>query len=279
MLKKIGPFQIYNKKPCSLKYGELYFLKLDFEEAKKEKTRTIRVWIPPKYDENKEYPVIYMSDGQNLFDKYTSAFGSWQMDQVLHKIKRDIIVVGIDCPHDFIERHNELCPPYEQDKIFENEPRPEPCGDIYLDFLMNKVKPLIEQYFKVKKEKEYTAIGGSSMGGLMAFYGATKLKEVFGVGLCFSPAFFLYNKKHLKEGLKQWNPKPSCSSRYFFFVGGKDFERELMDDTINVFHFLEKKKFDNKQNYLIVDSILTHHESSWNKYLADAINWWLEDLD
>lgn len=273
----IGPFKLYKSKPCSMKYGKLYIANLDFETAIKEKTRNIRVWIPSNYDSNKQYPVIYMSDGQNIVDKYTTSYGDWKLDRVLHRIKKDIIIVGIDCPKDFLERHNELCPPYANDLIFPDEPVAEPCGDVYLDFLINTVKPLIEKYFSVSKERKLTAIGGSSMGGIMAFYGASKYPNIFGFSLCFSPAFFLYNCHHLNEGLAKWKPNKKEASRYYFYVGGQDLDKDLQKDTFRVFNYLKKRNFNKTDVALVFDSNQKHNEEAWSKYVGDAILWWLNN--
>ena len=114
----IGKFKRYIKKPSTMKYGYYYFSSFDLPFSKENK-RTIRVWLPEDYEfdnPNKRYAVIYFSDGQNLVNRYLSAFGEWELDKTVHKLMKEgltgVIAVGIDCPKEPLERTKELCPPY-----------------------------------------------------------------------------------------------------------------------------------------------------------------------
>ena len=120
--KKIGIFSRFNKKPTTMKYGYYYHAIFDLPFSKENK-REVRVWLPSNYEfdnPNKRFKVIYMSDGQNLVDKYLSAFGEWEFDKTAQSLMNEgydsVIAVGIDCPKDPLERTKELCPPYQPRK-------------------------------------------------------------------------------------------------------------------------------------------------------------------
>ena len=110
---KIGNFKRYIGNPSTMKYGYYYqsIFNLPFS---KESKRMVRVWLPEDYDFNNpdnRYPVIYMSDGQNLVDRYLSAYGEWELDKVVHQLKlegiKGCIAVGLDCPKEPEERTQE----------------------------------------------------------------------------------------------------------------------------------------------------------------------------
>ncbi len=187
----IGKFKRYISKKSTMKYGYYYFSSFDLPFSK-EKKRMIRVWLPEDYEfdnPNKRYPVIYFSDGQNLVDRYLSAFGEWELDKTVHKLMKEgltgVIAVGIDCPKEPIERTKELCPPYTPRKeVFKNEGGVfTPYANKYVDFIVDTLKPIIDKYFYTLSDKDNTGIGGSSMGGIMSFYAYMYRPDIFGYSL------------------------------------------------------------------------------------------------
>lgn len=271
-------FTLYNKKPCDMKYGKLYITNLEvpFDDKK----RTIRVWLPEGYNPKnkaKKYKVLYMCDGQNIVDKHTSAYGAWDLDVVMHDLMNEgyepLIIVGIDSPKDDYKRGNELCTPIPTNR--HKKGIPTPIGNQFADFIFDVVKPLVDENFNTLSDKENTGIGGSSMGGLMAFYAYAYKKEYVGFSLCFSPAFFLYSKQKFLEGLRVWKPTPSDFGKIFFFVGGKDFEGLFVARTLDMLRFLKNKGFKDDQVAIIYDSLKGHHESAWHFYSYNALRFWL----
>lgn len=268
----IGNFTLYRKKPNQITCGSLYTAELELNHEK----RTIRVWLPDTYDfscESKRFPVIYMSDGQNLVDRYTSPYGEWNIEEhVAHLIKEKktdgIIVVGIDCPKDDAARMYELCPPYAPDKYPEVGTK---MSNRYGTFLFRILKPLIDREFHTLPGKRYTGVGGSSMGGLMAFYLGCRYKSKVGFSLCFSPAFFLYKKETLKKSLNQWNPDPETYGKFFFYVGGEGYEKKFVAPTITVFKKMVKAGFESSRIAFVYDSRQIHHEDSWSEYFETAL--------
>lgn len=280
--QKIGQFIRYLKKPSTMKYGYYYQMIMDLPFSKENK-RMIRVWLPEDYDfDNKEkrFPVIYMSDGQNLVDRHLSAFGEWEFDKKIHKLlkegHRSCIAVGIDCPKDPMQRTLELCPPYTPKKeIMRGHEGLKTYADKYVDFIANELKPIIDELFFTLPDKENTGIGGSSMGGIMSFFAYIYRPDIFGYSLSFSPAFFFYKKNNWFEIIDKHNVNPNKNGKLFLYSGGKDFEKRFLYPTYYTYQYLLKKKYKNDQLALIVDTNEIHHEAAWAKYLPEALKFWL----
>ena len=276
MFNQIGPF-VLDKTKTTMKYGHYYKALLDVPFSKEK--RYIRVWLPEDYDfsnEQKRFPVIYFSDGQNLVNQKLCAFGCWKLDLVAHDLLNNnglsFIAVGIDSPKDSLVRFNELNPPYPPEKVKEGHP----YGDQFVNYIADILKPLIDQYFYTSKEKTDTAIGGSSMGGIMAFYAGVTRSDTFGFALDFSPAFFLFNKKTWSSLLDSFNISANDSVKHFLYVGGKDFEKRFLNPTKETYRYLKSKGFNEKQIALSIDLNEIHHEDAWHKHLKEALLFWLE---
>jgi len=148
--------------------------------------RRIWVYLPPDYDDSTgHYPVIYMHDGQNLFDDYTSFVGEWHVDETLNDLYdqgyRVPIVVGID--NGGTERINEYTP----------WPNPEyggGQGDQYMQFIVETLKPQVDGQLRTLTDRDNTALWGSSLGGLISHYGALKYQDVFSKAGIYSPSYW-----------------------------------------------------------------------------------------
>lgn len=190
-----------------------------------------RVWIylPESYaTTRKKYPVLYMHDGQNIFDNATAGFGEWGVDEALDTLSRqfgETIVVAID--HGTEKRINEYSP-FDMEKYGKGE------GDAYVEFLVQTLLPYINKHYRTKKSAKYTAIAGSSMGGLISFYALLKYPNKFGTAGVFSPAFWIVPQ------LKAYAVKmaPKVKGRIYFYAGGLESETMVPDmlcvfDTMN----------------------------------------------
>ena len=278
----IGPFTLDKAKQTTMKYGFYYdsVFTLPFAIDK----RHIRVWLPEDYDfsnPDKRFPVIYFSDGQNMVNKYLSAYGDWEADKTVHKIykkyQKSCIIVGMDCPKVPTQRNNELCSPYP---VANNKRRyiKKPAGDKTFDFFVNELKPLIDSLFYTIPDKKHTAIGGSSMGGLFAFYGAIYKPDVYGFSLCYSPAFFLYGTPGWMKLLNEFDINPNRQDKIVLYVGGQEFEHDFVEATVFTYKFLRDIGFDENHILLIVDEKQFHNEKAWAKHLIDGLSFWLKDL-
>ena len=157
---------------------------------------TVWVWLPPGYDQAKgeRFPVLYMHDGQNLFDRKLTGYNQeWQMDEAIPRMVRqgdlrNWIVVGVQSPRSryralFPQKIFPLLPAEFQKRVTDlndGGPSGEFAGDAYLKFMVGTVKARVDREFRTLKGPEDTAVMGSSMGGLMAFYAMAEYPHVFG---------------------------------------------------------------------------------------------------
>ena len=284
-MKQIGPFKLYNKKPNDITCGSLYTMEVVLPVFNQKK-RTIRVYLPDGYSKDKKYPVIYMTDGQNIVDKYTTAYGAWDIDvrekELIQEGYPPFIVVGVDCPKKgWMERTKEYT---LQDvkisrqyagRFYENQ---KACSDALMDYIVNTIKPLIDQYFSTYPDREHTAFGGSSMGGLAAFNYATKRNDIFGFSLCFSPAFHLFEKEGLYAYVDSLNINPKDYGKFFFYSGGVEFEKLFLEPTKEMYEYFVKKGFDENQVGLLIDETQKHCEAAWNLHFKEGMKLWLKGL-
>jgi predicted alpha/beta superfamily hydrolase len=158
--------------------------------------RNVDVWLPEGYAPGKKYPVLYMHDGQNLFSPKTSYGGvAWEVDSVLTQLQRDkkvpaCIVVGIwNSPKRFAEYAPEKpfnMMPAERQEAIKQERQSESLADAYLKFIVEELKPYIDQHYQTRPDRKHTFIMGSSMGGLISLYAALEYPKVFGGAGCVS---------------------------------------------------------------------------------------------
>jgi predicted alpha/beta superfamily hydrolase len=163
-------------------------------------SRTLLVYLPPSYHENplKRYPVLYMHDGQNLFDAATSAFGTeWQVDENIDAAVAagrmdEVIVAGVYNTANRIWEYTPCC-----DSTYGGG-----GADSYERFLIDTVKPFVDQSFRTLPGKDSTAIMGSSLGGLVSFYIARRNPAVFAKAGCLSSSFW-WNDQALTVSVEQ----------------------------------------------------------------------------
>ena len=149
-----------------------------------------------------------------------------------------------------------------------------PIGSILGEFIFSTLKPIIDNTFNVYSDKEHTGLGGSSMGGLETFFLSIKYKHLIGFSLIFSPAFFLYSIKSIKENLKLIKSDHDLG-KMFFFVGGEGFEQLFIKTTILVYEYLYNLSHNKDKFKIIFDSSKTHSESSWEYYSFEALSFLL----
>ena len=144
--------------------------------------RTRRVWLylPPGYATGtRRYPVLYVHDGQNVFDDATSFAGEWGIDETLDSLHAggapDAIVVAIDNSSSRLSEYN----------AFKGE------GAAYVDFLVKTLKPYVDAHYRTRRDAASTGVMGSSMGGLISLYAALRHPEVFGRAGVFSCACWI----------------------------------------------------------------------------------------
>ncbi|WP_374440237.1 alpha/beta hydrolase-fold protein [Epilithonimonas sp.] len=233
-------------------------------------TRKIWIYLPPDYQTSgKKYPVIYMQDGQNLFDDYTSFSGEWQVDETLDAIYnetgRSAIVIGIDNGGD--QRLAEYSP-WNNAKY-----KTTGQGNLYADFLAKTLKPFIDKTYRTQRQTSKTIILGSSIGGLISLYTAVKYPETFGKAGIFSPAFWFVSKD-LKNYLNR-NRKNLRHSE-FYFVAGKDEDETMVPEIEATQSELINNSVDPKNIIVKIDQDGTHSETYWKRELKQALMWLLK---
>jgi predicted alpha/beta superfamily hydrolase len=236
-------------------------------------TRTVRVWLPPAYDSSgaTRYPVLYMNDGQNLFEPATAFAGvDWRVGATAERlINADrvppMIVVGID--NTGKDRVREYIPYRSQD------PRvPGPQGKRYPEFLLREVMPLIEKYYSVAKGPEHTGLGGSSLGGLITLYTQLASPGVFGRLLIESPSLWVANRKILEE-CRKFRDWPN---RIYLGMGTREVGDPAKDErVVNDVHVLESilqsAKLGNARLKVVVEEGGLHNEATWGARFAEAL--------
>lgn len=162
--------------------------------------RTLHIYIPDNIAENESFPVIYMFDGHNLFYDHDATYGkSWEIRETLERYNQRVMIVGLECNHEGNMRLCEFSPYSFTDRYFGKVTG---LGKITIEWICEILKPYIDSKYPTKKEREYTGLGGSSMGGLMSIYGIATRSDIFSMGICVSPFYNYIFKKLVEEILE-----------------------------------------------------------------------------
>lgn len=220
--------------------------------------KQIRVYLPKNYNKAQaRYPVIYMHDAQNLFDRYTSFSGEWKADEALDSLRAEAIIIGID--HGADKRLEELTP----------YPNPKHGGgraDAYLDFIVNTLKPHVDSLYRTIKDKEHTTIMGSSLGGLVSLYAALKYPAVFGKAGIFSPSLWFTD-----DIFKMVEASGPIETKIYMMCGDSESE-EMIPDVERMKNLLLKKM---PGKNLVIKFVKggKHNEELWSKEFPEAYLW------
>ncbi|WP_439128684.1 alpha/beta hydrolase [Polaribacter sp.] len=222
----------------------------------------IWLYLPPNYSTStKKYDVIYMHDAQNLFDDATSFVGEWGVDETLNKLfkktGKGFIVVGVENGG---EKRIEEYTPWKNEKYGGGK------GAIYVDFLKNTLKPFIDKNYRTNTKPENTAIIGSSLGGLISFYGGLKYPETFGKIGALSTSFW-FSDEVQSFAKEKGNQK---KTKLYLLVGDKEGE-SMVPDTKNMGKLLVDLGFpkENIQTKIVAGG--KHTESFWKAEFLETI--------
>lgn len=215
--------------------------------------RDVIIWLPPSYDslQTKTYPVLYMHDGQNVFDPSTSAFNvDWQLDETADSLIKaeeikEIIIVGI---YNTLNRYAEYSP---------ND-----TGYLYMEFIIEELKPMIDKNYRTKPDREYTATGGASMGGLISLMLAWEHSEIFSMAACLSPAFLYRNFNYVNKVDEYDGDKKPI--KLYIDNGGIALENVIQPGIDLMLETLHNKGFEQGKDLLwFKDENAVHSESAW----------------
>ena len=225
-------------------------------------TRTIRVLLPPSYNENtlKSYPVLYMHDGQNLFSAATSSFGvEWQVDETSQSLiyqgkMAEAIIVGMDNTGG--GRMGEYTPTVDATYGGGN-------GDAYLDFIEIELMPYINANYRTKTDRDNTLMMGSSLGGLISFYAGWTRSNVYARTASMSGSFW-WNNEDLTNAVANYNGS-FINGRFYLDTG----DLEPSDwATVNMGNTMLGKGYTLGDNlYYHKDYNGRHDEASWRDRL------------
>lgn len=243
------------------------------------KTRTLHIWLPEEYDHAEaRYPVMYFFDGHNLFCDVDATYGkSWGLAAFLTAWEKPIIIVGLECGHEGNERLREYCP-----YTVRGFGGITGTGERTLEWMIQELKPLIDREYRTYFFREATAIGGSSMGGLMSLYAAVKYNQYFSKAACLSSALSLCMPA-LSRDIAQSDMHPD--TRVYLSWGTQEAgadpgtpEAEMRTPTARrngqIAHALTEKGANVR---LYCQQGGRHCEADWEKQLARVMNFlWLD---
>ena len=256
------------------------------------KNRRVQVWLPDGYSIKQKYNVLYMHDGQMLFDASTTWNNQeWGVDEVAGELisnqkTKPFIIVAIDNSPD--ARHSEYFPqkvmqslvnnkPLELFKLYKNKKQAIKAttvfSDRYLWFLVNELKPYIDSHFSVLTEAENTFIMGSSMGGLISIYAISEYPEIFGGAACLSTHWPGVGRgdqnpipQALFEYLEAYLPSPK-NHKFYFDYGNQTLDSLYPPLQKKVDEIMQAKGYREQSWITRFYDGADHSEKSWRKRL------------
>jgi enterochelin esterase-like enzyme len=238
-------------------------------------TRFLRVWLPAGYDDadnsERHYPVLYLNDGQNLFEASASFTGvEWQVDETADRLIRQgtvppMIVVGLDNAGK--DRLREYMPHRSMHPVMLRVQ-----GQRYPDFLMKEVMPFVEQSYRVATSPENTGLGGSSLGALIALYTAMVRPGVFGRLLLESPSLWASNRQAIKEtrAARIW-PERIYLAAGTAEAGSAERDRTVVDDVRELAAIFRRAVLSEKRLRLVIKDGAGHSEGAWAERFPEAL--------
>lgn len=242
-------------------------------------TRNIRVLLPPGYNDpankDRHYPVLYLLDGQNLFDACLSdvSHKEWGVDETVYRLISEkkipaMIVVGVD--HAGEKRGYEYLP-YKD--FVGNPDMPEPDGKQFPDFLVNEVMPAVDNEFRTLRGFDNTGLGGSSYGGVATLYALMAKPQYFGFALIESPVMWV----GMGQLVRDTEPFIAMPHKIFMAFGTKEFgtNPHAADKMISLIHLTEKNireaGYGPDKLRVFIEDGAAHNEGAWAKRLPDAL--------
>lgn len=259
--------------------GEL--VRIDSFNSEYVDVKRLDIWLPPSYNSGERLAVVYMHDGQALFDGTTTWNGKeWGVDEYFttDSVNQKYIVVGIwnagsnrwteyfpKKALDYMDVDSlEILKNSGIDTIFNKL-----NSDKYLKFLVEELKPFIDTSFNVSTEREHTAIMGSSMGGLISWYAAIEYPEIFGTALCLSthwPGIFTNENNPIPGAFKSYihaNVDTAANTRFYFDTGTAELDSLYLGHQLKVDSIFNSKGFNEKNYFSKVFEGAGHNEDYW----------------
>ena len=247
-------------------FPEIELISEKFYIPQLDKTRKVWALLPYNYHKtDKCYPVLYLQDAQNLFNE-GSPFGNWEIDQKLSILaeygRGDIIIIAIENGHE--DRIDEYV--LDADSIAKNA-----SGKKYVRFMADTLKPYVDSVYRTKPEREFTGIGGSSLGGLISLYSGFLYPEVYSKLMIFSPSLWV----NPEYDFPMMNFKYPYDTKIYMYGG--EIEGSEMTERMQEF----QQRMDNSENQYSVQFNFKmsmnpegrHQEFFWSQEFPRAVEW------
>lgn len=243
-----------------------------------------RVWLylPKDYGASTtRYPVIYMHDGDDLFDEATSKgrIGpvEWRVDETIDQSPYDAIVVAVAQAEDIPQRQNEYF-------VYPTGRFGDPVGKHYMADIVGVLKPYVDQHFRTLGDKRHTAMVGSSAGALLTFYAGLTYPEVFGTLGVLSPSFWL-DQNNVERAIRHVASVDAVASQCYFLYGGGNENRmkpdgsyvRMDEDLRGVGRLLREQTGANVE--ISINPEGRHGAWYWQRAFPRFFEWWAKRLD
>ncbi|MCF8243689.1 MAG: T9SS type A sorting domain-containing protein [Saprospiraceae bacterium] len=252
--------------------ANVHLLDANFFMPQLNRSRRIMIYLPPDYETTqKHYPVLYMHDGQNLFDQATSFSGEWGVDESLNQLHAQgdygCIVVGIDNGGGL--RIDELAPWVNPDYNEGGE------GGQYVDFMVETLKPFVDQNYRTLPSRDFTGIFGSSLGGLISQFGIMEHQDVFSKAGIFSPAFWFNDPEIFDHSA---NTPKTEGMKIYQLAGYPEVNGSVVNDVNHMETVLLNNGFGVGELYKSFHQDGEHSEWFWEREFPAAYQWLFGDL-
>jgi predicted alpha/beta superfamily hydrolase len=239
-----------------------YHVVTDIPGPKDGAFRHVVVHLPGKYEESAQrYPVIYMQDGQNLFDDGTSYAGSWRLSDELVSASRlgaDAIIVGV---YHASEHRIAEYSPFVDERVGGGE------AEAYATWLTDVLRPAINARYRTLSDRENTGVAGSSMGGLFSLFAIFQRSDVFGFAAVMSPSLWF-----ARGAIFDWvHSRPTVDVRIYLDTGAREGERTLANARRMRDLLIAKGYRPGERLRYVEDAIGVHHESAWGRRFRKAL--------
>lgn len=260
--------------PDRIPKGTLQSFELEMVPYADHRRRRIQVWLPEDYDGIKRFPVIYLHDGQGVFASDTD--DPLYADRAVSEIEGfSAIIVTIDNSSD---RGAELTPPFPRAEAgtvvhgFRTPIIAEPSStETYGRFVVETLKPLIDENFMTLPDASNTCVGGVSAGGSASYYMMLTWPEVFGKALVFSPGFPMFQLDKLLKYLDAYDFSRLQDHRIAFYNGDQSIDVTSVDYVLAVYRKFREKGFDKDHLMFLLDTRQSHAAEPWAKYLPEMV--------
>ncbi|MCS7299017.1 MAG: alpha/beta hydrolase-fold protein [Spirochaetia bacterium] len=250
--------------------------------------RKLWIYLPPNYHSSKQsYPVLYMQDGQNVWDGNSLPFGGWKVNTIIEKLVNEgkiepVIVVGIansgERPKEYVgfsTLYGMQVSETQKQLVIENQNK----SLAYMDFVVNEVMPFVETNFRVKKGRDNTAVAGSSFGAGVSLYIAFNHPDKFGLVGSLSGGHYPTNSPQFQQKpykvfdylIEQKLPqKPNL--KIFLSCGTTDIDAMFVKETEKMHNALVSRGWKEKENlYYLISTNKGHNEATWAEQLPEML--------